>query len=123
MMIFVYIITLYINTVQLLAASFHVAYKAMGENVFFTPRVKLHFCQIQSRFELTNVDIAMNTLSENKQIVARFNREVIEQGNMQTFNELVAADFINHTAPPGTPNGRDGFAAFFTNVLRPPCPI
>jgi steroid delta-isomerase-like uncharacterized protein len=65
---------------------------------------------------------AMNTLSDNKHIVARFNREVIEQGNMQTFNELVAADFINHTAPPGTPNGRDGFAAFFTNVLRPALP-
>ena len=64
----------------------------------------------------------MNTLSDNKHIVARFNREVIEQGNMQTFNELVAADFINHTAPPSTPNGRDGFAAFFTNVLRPALP-
>lgn len=89
---------------------------------FFTLRVKLHFCQIQSRFELTNVDIAMNTLSENKHIVARFNREVIEQGNMQAFNELVAADFVNHTTPPGTPNGHDGFAAFFTNILRPALP-
>jgi predicted ester cyclase len=64
----------------------------------------------------------MNTPSENKQIVARFNREVIEQGNMQAFNELVASDFVNHTAPPGTPQGPGGFAAFFTETLRPALP-
>lgn len=52
----------------------------------------------------------MSNPSENKKIVARFNREVIAQGNMQTFNELVASDFVNHTAPPGTSQGREGFA-------------
>jgi predicted ester cyclase len=64
----------------------------------------------------------MNTHSENKQIVTRFNREVIELGNMLAFNELVASDFVNHTAPPGTPEGPDGFAAFFTDTLRPAIP-
>ncbi len=64
----------------------------------------------------------MNTPSENKRIVARFNREVIEQGNMLAFHELVASDFVNHTAPPGTPKGPDGFAAFFTDTLRPALP-
>ena len=64
----------------------------------------------------------MNTFSENKEIVARFNREVIERGNMQAFSELVAADFVNHTAPPGTPTGPDGFSAFFTDILRPALP-
>ncbi|GEM_PF-4635954 len=37
----------------------------------------------------------MNTPSANKKIVARFNREVIEQGDMHAFNELVASDFVN----------------------------
>lgn len=64
----------------------------------------------------------MSTLSDLKQIVARFNREVIEQGNMQVFTSLVAPDFVNHTAPPGTPPGPEGFAAFFTHVLRPAFP-
>lgn len=64
----------------------------------------------------------MNTLSENKQVVARFNREVIEQGNMHAFHELVASDFVNHTAPPNTSKGPDGFAAFFTDTLRPALP-
>lgn len=64
----------------------------------------------------------MNSSSENKQIVARFNREVIEQGNMGAFSELVASDFVNHTAPPGTHQGPDGFAAFFTETLRPALP-
>ncbi|WLT30991.1 ester cyclase [Geothrix sp. PMB-07] len=56
--------------------------------------------------------------SSVKAIVRRFNREVIEEGNMAVFAELVAPDFINHTAVPGTPAGRDGFAAFFTGLLR-----
>ena len=64
----------------------------------------------------------MNTLSENKQIVTRFNREVIEQGNMKSFSQLVASDFVNHTAPPGVSNGPDGFSAFFTETLRPALP-
>lgn len=64
----------------------------------------------------------MNTPFANKQIVARFNREVIERGNMQVFESLVAPDFINHTAPPGTPQGPAGFAAFFTDMLRPAFP-
>lgn len=64
----------------------------------------------------------MDTSSANKKIVARFNREVIEQGDMHAFNELVASDFVNHTAPPDTPKGPDGFAAFFTDILRPALP-
>lgn len=41
---------------------------------------------------------------------------------MLVFNELVASDFVNHTAPPGAPKGPDGFAAFFTDTLRPALP-
>ena len=56
--------------------------------------------------------------STNKAIVTRFNREVIEQGNMDSFNELVAHDVINHSAPPGSSTGADGMVNFLFNILR-----
>jgi predicted ester cyclase len=42
----------------------------------------------------------MSVLEENKKIVLRFNKEFLEEGNIQSFHELVAKDFINRTAPP-----------------------
>lgn len=54
----------------------------------------------------------------NKEIVKRFNLEIIQNGNMGVFSDLVSPDFVNRTAMPGTPNGAEGFLAFFTNVLR-----
>ncbi|HRV96364.1 MAG TPA: ester cyclase [Anaerolineae bacterium] len=60
-----------------------------------------------------------STLDHNKAIVIRFNKEVIEQGNVETFNALVAEDFINHSAPPGAPKGPEGMIYFFTRILRP----
>jgi hypothetical protein len=45
------------------------------------------------------------TLAANKAVVARFNKEVIEQGNETTFRELMAPDFVNRSAPPGAPTG------------------
>lgn len=58
-------------------------------------------------------------LDQNKAIIIRFNKEVIEQGNVETFKALVADDFINHSAPPGAPNGPEGMIYFFTRILRP----
>lgn len=58
------------------------------------------------------------TTTQNKAIVTRFNKEFIEQGNMSTFNELIADDVINHSAPVGTPNGPESFLHFLNNVLR-----
>ena len=63
-----------------------------------------------------------SSLEQNKAIVVRFNKEVIEQGNVETFYELVAENFINHSAPPGVPNGRESMIYFFTQVLRPAFP-
>ena len=60
-----------------------------------------------------------STLDHNKAIVIRFNKEVIEQGNVETFNALVAEDFINHSAPPGAPKGPEGMIYFFIRILRP----
>ena len=58
------------------------------------------------------------TTEQNKQIVVRFNKEYIELGNTKSFEELVAPDVVNHSAPPGTSQGPDGMIHFLQNVLR-----
>jgi predicted ester cyclase len=58
------------------------------------------------------------TTTQNKAIVGRFNKEVIEQGNMETFHELVASDLFNHAAPAGMPTGPDGMIYFLRDVLK-----
>jgi len=54
----------------------------------------------------------------NKSVVMQFNREFIEQGNLQSLDELVADDFYNHTAVPGVSKGRDGMLHFLQDILR-----
>jgi predicted ester cyclase len=54
----------------------------------------------------------------NKKTVLRFNKEFIEQGNMQSFTELVADDVINHAAPSGSPNGPESMVYFIIEILR-----
>lgn len=60
----------------------------------------------------------MSPTEELKSIVARFNREIVENGKMSSFTDFVATDFVNHTAPPGASMGPDGFRAFFVDVLH-----
>lgn len=55
----------------------------------------------------------------NKEIVRRFNREVIEKGDRAVFESLFDDEFINHSAPPGMPNGAEGMWHTFENILRP----
>jgi steroid delta-isomerase-like uncharacterized protein len=57
-------------------------------------------------------------LKKNKEIVLRFNKEFIEQGNMKSFNELVGNDVINHSAPAGTPAGPESMRYFIMEILR-----
>ena len=57
-------------------------------------------------------------IENNKAVVRRFNKEVIEQGNVDTFNELMDAYFVNHTAPSGIDPGPEGMIRFFNEVLR-----
>jgi predicted ester cyclase len=61
-------------------------------------------------------------LENNKTIVRRFNKEVIEQGNLESFKELMDADFINRTALPGMNRGPEGMINMFNNILRPAFP-
>ena len=58
------------------------------------------------------------TTEQNKQLVIRFNKEYIEQGNRKSFEELIAEDVVNHSAPPGSSKGPDGMIHFLQNVLR-----
>ena len=52
------------------------------------------------------------TISENKAIVIRFNREFLEQGNVEVLKEIVANDFINRTAASAVSNNVDGLKQF-----------
>ncbi|WP_276373992.1 ester cyclase [Chryseolinea sp. H1M3-3] len=54
----------------------------------------------------------------NKAIVTRFNKEFIEQGDMNSFRALVSEDVINHSAPPGMPNGPESMISFIIQTLR-----
>lgn len=56
---------------------------------------------------------------DNKEVVRRFNIEVIQNGNEAAFRALMAPRFINHAALPGMPNGPDSMWNTFQNILRP----
>ena len=60
----------------------------------------------------------MISTEENKAIVTRFNKEFIEKGDINAFNEIMAPDFINQTAPPGVPKGPEGVLYFFNHFLK-----
>ena len=57
--------------------------------------------------------------AENKEVVRRFNIEVIQKGGETEFHALMAPHFINHAAPQGMPNGPESMWHTFQNVLRP----
>ncbi|GAB4022947.1 ester cyclase [Spirosoma koreense] len=61
----------------------------------------------------------LSETDHNKAIVTRFNKEAIEQGRREAFDELIADSFINRTAPAGMPPGREGMVRFILDVLRP----
>jgi steroid delta-isomerase-like uncharacterized protein len=58
------------------------------------------------------------TTEQNKQLVIRFNKEYVEKGDRKSFEELVAEDVVNHSAPAGTSKGPDGMIHFLQNILR-----
>jgi predicted ester cyclase len=59
-----------------------------------------------------------NNTASNKEIVTRFNKECIEGGRQQSFEQLLAGNVINHSAPPGIPNGPESFHFFLNEILR-----
>lgn len=69
----------------------------------------------------TRID-KMENIEKNKAIVLRFNKEVIEEGNLQSFDALMDKDFINHSAPEGMDNEPGGMIYTFNSILRPALP-
>ena len=59
------------------------------------------------------------SLDQEKAVVRRFNEQVIAGGDRVAFEALIAPDFVNRSAPPGSPNGPEGMWNTFENVLRP----
>jgi predicted ester cyclase len=60
----------------------------------------------------------MESTEKVKEVVIRFNREVIDEGNLASFHELMHQDFFNHTAPPGADHGKDGILNSIHKGLR-----
>lgn len=56
---------------------------------------------------------------ENKIVVRRFNQQVIAEGNRKAFDDLVATNFINRSAPAGTADDRESLWRTFDQILRP----
>lgn len=54
-----------------------------------------------------------------KAVVARFNREVIQDGNRESFEDLMAPDFVNWSAPSETLRSAETMWKTFACVLRP----
>lgn len=57
--------------------------------------------------------------ADPKDVVRRFNLDVIERGDRAAFEALMLPSFVNRTAPPGTPDGPESMWNTFENVLRP----
>lgn len=56
------------------------------------------------------------TVEANKQLVMRFFEEALNDGKLELLDEIMAADYIEHGAPPDRPPGREGFKAFLGMV-------
>ncbi len=61
--------------------------------------------------------MSLSPEAKNKELVRRFNAEVIAGGHRTSFHELVAKDFVDHTAPAGASSG-EAMAHFIFNLLR-----
>lgn len=59
------------------------------------------------------------SIHDAKAVVRRFNEDVIERGDRAAFEELMAPDFVNRSAPPGAPADGESMWNTFANVLRP----
>ena len=55
----------------------------------------------------------------NKAVVVRFNKEVIEKGDIVAFRDIMSEDFVNRSAPPGADSGPEGMWHTFNHILRP----
>ncbi len=54
----------------------------------------------------------------NKRIIRRFVEEVQNGGDLTVLDEIAAADYVNHTAPPGVPPDREGLKQLTATFRR-----
>ena len=59
----------------------------------------------------------MGDLEQNKVVIRRFVEEVQNNKNWDVFDELNAEDFVNHSAPPGVPNDREGGKLYLAGFM------
>lgn len=57
------------------------------------------------------------TTEQNKAVITRFNKEVIEGKDLSIMDEIFNPDFINRTVRPGFSPGPEGMSRFLTDVL------
>ena len=55
-----------------------------------------------------------SSLAANKAISSRVNEEIFSEGNLAVADEVLAASYVDHNAPPGFPPGVEGFKGQFT---------
>jgi predicted ester cyclase len=55
---------------------------------------------------------------QNKNLLLKYNSEVLEKGDMEVLKQIATSDFINHSAPEGMSSGIDGLIYFFTNIIH-----
>lgn len=58
------------------------------------------------------------SVEQNKSLVLKYNKEVIENCNMEIFKEITTPDFINHSAAEGIAGDREGMIHFFSGILH-----
>jgi predicted ester cyclase len=58
------------------------------------------------------------SIAQNKLLVQQYNEEMIAKCNMDWLMTHLSTQFINHSAPEGMPNGREGMEYFFTQILH-----
>jgi predicted ester cyclase len=58
------------------------------------------------------------SVSQNKEVVIRFNKEFLERGDVTVLKELVADDFVNRTAAGPVPDNVDGLKQFITMLHK-----
>jgi len=58
------------------------------------------------------------TTTQNKQVVIKFNKEFFELGNTGITENLLAGNFVNHTAPPNAPTDASVMIQFITGFHK-----
>jgi predicted ester cyclase len=58
------------------------------------------------------------TIEKNKQVVIQFNKEFFESANTEITKELLADNFVNHTAPPNAPADASVMIQFITGFHK-----